>query len=617
MRQSCYQSCGKSALAAALTQASLRTLSAKLISRRTSRGDIAAGFEAADFIAEREFKTSAVHQGYIEPLNALAVYSADGHLTIYCSTQAHFRVRGFTAALLAMEEGRIKVIPAEIGGGFGGKTTVYLEPVAALLSKKSGRPVKMVMTRAEVLRASGPTSGTKIKVRIGAPREGKLTAAEIWMAYEAGAFPGSPFAAGAMTTLGPYDIENLKIDAFDVVLNRPKVAAYRAPGAPSAAFACESAIDELAEKCGIDPLDFRIRNGAREGTAQPAGPKYKRIGFLETCEALKNSDHYRSKLEGRNRGRGVASGFWFNGGNQSSATVNIHPDGSVSVVTGSVDIGGSRASMAMIAAEVLCCDINDVRPLVGDTDSIGFTDGTGGSRVTLATGLAVYEAAHHALRQLKERAAKLLEKTPGEIEFNNGRFYAKGIATQLTLKEIADKLARTGGPIVGLGTLDATGKVGNAFATVCVDVEVDPDTAKVQILRCTIAQDVGRAIHPSYAEGQAQGGVAQGIGWALNEEYCYDEKGILLNTGLLDSRMPTCLDLPQIETILVEVPNPDHPLGTRGAGEIAIVPALAAVANAIYDAIGVRMTELPMSPPRLLKVILAKPVTTESQAAAD
>ena len=475
----------------------------------------------------------------------------------------------------------------------------------------------MVMTRAEVLRASGPTSGTKIKVRIGATREGKLTAAEIWMAYEAGAFPGSPFAAGAMTTLGPYDIENLKIDAFDVVLNRPKVAAYRAPGAPSSAFACESVIDELAEKCGIDPLDFRILNGAREGTAQPAGPKYKRIGFLETCEALKNSDHYRSKLEGRNRGRGVASGFWFNGGNQSSATVNIHPDGSVSVVTGSVDIGGSRASMAMIAAEVLCCDINDVRPLVGDTDSIGFTDGTGGSRVTLATGLAVYEAAHHALRQLKERAAKLLEKTPGEIEFNNGIFAAKGIATPLNLKEIADKLARTGGPIVGLGTLDATGKVGNAFATVCVDVEVDPDTAKVQILRCTIAQDVGRAIHPSYAEGQAQGGVAQGIGWALNEEYCYDEKGTLLNTSLLDYRMPTCLDLPQIETILVEVPNPAHPLGTRGAGEIAIVPALAAVANAIHDAIGVRMTELPMSPPRLLEAILAKPVTAESQAAAD
>src|SRR5229473_708182 len=462
------------------------------------RGDIAAGFKAADYIIEREFKSSLVHQGYIEPHNALAIYNSDGYVTIYCSTQGQFIIRTLTAALLGMSEGKVRVIPAEIGGGFGGKTTTYLEPIAALLSMQTGRPVKMVMTRSEVLRASGPTSGTKIKAKIGATRDGKITAAEIWMAYEAGAFPGSPFAGGAMTTLGPYDIENLKIDAFDVVLNRPKVAAYRAPGAPSSAFACETVIDELAEKCGIDPVDFRIMNGAREGTAQPAGPKYKRIGFLETCEALKNSEHYRSKLDGKNRGRGVASGFWFNAGNQSSATVNIHPDGSVSVVTGSVDIGGSRASMAMVAAEVLDCDIRDVRPLVGDTDSIGYTDGTGGSRVTVATGLAVYEAAHDALRQLKERAAKLLEKTPEEIEFNRGTFGVKNGATTLTLKELAGRLGRTGGPIVGRATLDATSKVGNAFATVCVDVEVDPDTGKVQILRCTIAQDVGRAIHPSY-----------------------------------------------------------------------------------------------------------------------
>ncbi len=388
------------------------------------RGDIKAGFDAADFIVEREFKTSAVHQGYIEPLNALAIYSQDGHTTIYCSTQAQFRVRRLTAVLLGLEEGSIKVVPAEIGGGFGGKTTVYLEPLAVLLSRKTGRPVKMVMTRAEVLRASGPTSGTKIKARIGATREGRLTAAEVWMAFEAGAFPGSPFAGAAMTTMASYNFENLKIDSFDVVLNRPKVAAYRAPGAPSSAFACESAIDELAEKCGIDPLDFRIMNGAHEGTQQPAGPRFKRIGFIETCEALKNSGHYRSKLDRKYCGRGVAAGFWFNGGNQSSATVNIHDDGSVSVVTGSVDIGGSRAVMAMIAAEVLGCDVKDVRPLVGDTDSIGFTDGTGGSRVAVATGLAVYEAAHDALRQLKQRAARVWRSRSEEIDFSNGIFSA-------------------------------------------------------------------------------------------------------------------------------------------------------------------------------------------------
>jgi xanthine dehydrogenase molybdenum-binding subunit len=269
----------------------------------------------------------------------------------------------------------------------------------------------------------------------------------------------------------------------------------------------------------------------------------------------------------------------------------------------------------MVAAEVLGCDINDVRPLVGDTDSIGFTDGTGGSRVTVATGLAVYEAAHDALRQLRERASKLLESKAEEIEFNHGTF-TSGNGGQLTLKQLAGRLARTGGPVVGRASLDATNAVGNTFATVCIDVEVDPDTGKVQIQRCTVALDAGRALHPSYVEGQAQGGVAQGIGWALNEEYVYDQKGTLRNAALLDYRMPTCLDLPEIETLLVEVTNPNHPLGLRGVGEVSIIPPMAAIANAIYRAVGVRMNELPMSPPRLLKALQEKPRIAESQAAA-
>ncbi len=586
---------------------------------RFERGDLAAGFRSADFVVEREFTTATVHQGYIEPQNALALWSSDGHVTIYCSTQGSFNVRTLTSSVLCIPEGTIRVVPAEIGGGFGGKTTVYLEPVAALLSKKSGRPVKMVMTRGEVLRATGPTSGTKMKVKMGATREGKIVAAEVWLAYEAGAFPGSPFAPGAMCTLGPYVVENLRIDSFDVVVNRPKVAAYRAPGSPASAFACETVIDELAEKCGIDPLEFRIRNGAHEGTPQPAGPLFKKIGFVETVEAIRNSDHYRSKIEGPNRGRGVAAGFWFNGGLQSSATVNIHTDGTVSVVTGSVDIGGSRAVQAMIAAEVLGVAMDDVRALVADTDSTGHTDVTGGSRITLATGMAVYEAAHDALTQLKVRAAKLWEKQPNEVAFNNGAFNAIGNGVPpLTLKQLAARLARTGGPVTGRATLNAgaVGAVGNAFATVCVDVEVDPDTGKVRILRCTIAQDVGRALHPSYVEGQMQGAMAQGIGWALNEEYFYDQKGVLRNTGLLDYRMPTCLDLPMIEALIVEVANPNHPLGVRGVGEVGIVPPMAAVANAIYRAIGVRMTDLPMSPPRLLKAILDRRSLTITQAAA-
>jgi xanthine dehydrogenase molybdenum-binding subunit len=580
------------------------------------RGDLDEGFKGADHVVEREFKTAMVHQGYIEPHNAVGIYNADGYATIYCSTQGSFVVRSLSAAVLGMPEGNIKVVPAEIGGGFGGKTTIYLEPLSVLLSKKTGHPVKLTMTRAEVLRATGPTSGSTIRCKMGCTKDGKLVAAQIWMAYEAGAFPGSPVGAGAMTIVAPYNIPNLLVDAYDVVVNRPKTAAYRAPGASNAAMASETIIDELAEKCGLDPCDFRIMNGAKEGTPQTAGPPYRRIGFIETVEAIKNSPHYKSKLEGPNRGRGVASGFWFNVGLQSSAIVNLHTDGTASLVIGSVDIGGTRAAQAMIAAEVLGLDANDVRPLVTDTDSIGHTDVTGGSRTAFATGWAVYEAAQDVVRQLKERAARLWEKKPEEVGFSNGQFTAQGDGVKpMTVKELAGRLARTGGPISGRATVNARG-VGPAFATTLVDVEVDPDTGKVAILRATIAQDVGTAIHPSYVEGQMQGGTAQGIGWALNEEYFYDDRGILRNSGLLDYRMPTCLDLPPIETCIVEVPTPGHPLGIRGVGEVSIVPPPAAVANAIARAVGVRMTELPMSPPRLLKAILSKRGGAETQAAA-
>ena len=570
------------------------------------RGDFAAGFKAADYVVEREFDTSMVHQGYIEPQNAVGVYTSDGHATIYCSTQGAFDVRSMSARVLGMPVGNIKVVPAEIGGGFGGKTTIYLEPLSVALSKATGQPVKMVMTRSEVLRATGPTSGSHIRVKMGATKDGKITAAEVWMAYEAGAFPGSPVMAGAMTILAPYALDILQIDGYDVVLNKPKTAAYRAPGATNAAFASETVIDELAEKCGIDPLDFRIMNGAREGTLQPAGPPFKRIGFIETCQALKNSDHYKSQLTGKNRGRGVAAGFWFNAGMQSTATVNIHADGSASVVTGSPDIGGSRASMAMITAEVLGLPFEEVRPVVADTDSIGHADVTGGSRVTFATGMAVYEAAQDAVRQLKDRAAKIWERKPDEVDFQNGKAVAKNNGVPpMTVKDIAAKFPRTGGPITGRATVSARG-VGPGFAACCIDVEVDPDTAKVQILRATVAQDAGRAIHPAYVEGQMQGGTAQGIGWALNEEYVFDDKGLMRNSGFLDYRIPTCLDLPMIDPIIVEVPNPGHPLGVRGVGEVSIVPPPAAIANAIYRAVGVRMTQLPMSPPRLLKAMMSK-----------
>ncbi|HJY79665.1 MAG TPA: xanthine dehydrogenase family protein molybdopterin-binding subunit [Candidatus Binatia bacterium] len=577
---------------------------------RFARGDLAAGFAAADVIVEREFDTSMVHQGYIEPHNAVAQYNPDGQTTIWTSTQGAFTARDQCALALNIPASSIKVVPAEIGGGFGGKIGLYLEPLALLLSKKTGKPVKLVMSRADVLRATGPTSGSHMRIKMGATKAGKITAAQVWMAYEAGAFPGSPVGAGCMTTLAPYDLENLQIDGFDVVVNKPKTAAYRAPGATNAAMGTETVIDELAEKLGIDPLEFRRINGAKEGTAQPAGPKFQRIGFLETIDAIKNSPHYQSpppKAEnGKKRGRGVASGFWFNAGFQSSATVNINTDGTANVVTGSTDIGGTRASCAMIAAEVLGLKAEEVHPVVADTESIGHTDMTGGSRVTFATGYAVYEAAQDAVSQLKQRAATLWKAKPEEVAYQDGVLSRTTNGNEsMTLKELAGRLPRAGGPVAGRASVNPRG-VGPAFATHVVDVEVDPETGKVDILRYTATQDVGKAVHPSYVEGQMQGAVAQGVGWALNEEYFYDENGTLRNAGFLDYRMPTCLDLPMIETILVEVPNPGHPIGIRGVGEVPIVPPPAAIANAIYRAVGVRMTELPMSPAKVTKAILEK-----------
>ena len=569
------------------------------------RGDLEEGFAKADVIVEREFTTSTVHQGYIEPHTATARWAADGHVTIWTSTQGAFGIRGQAAAILGVPEGQVTVIPMEIGGGFGAKTYVHVDPVAALLSKQSGHPVKVTMSRTEVFEASGPTSAATIRSKIGATNDGKITAAEMWMAYEAGAFPGSPVGAGASTALAPYDIEHVLVDGFDVVVNKPKVGAYRAPGAPQAAFAVESVIDELAEKTGIAPMDFRLKNATKEGDRMPSGLPFPVIGCVEVENAIVNHPHFKAPIEGPNRGRGVAMGFWFNGGGPSSATITVNADGTIALVTGSVDIGGLRAAVAMQAAEVLSLSAEDVQPTVGDTDSVGWTGVTGGSRSAFSTGIATITAAEDVRLQMTQRAAILLEAQPEDVTFADGAFsLAEG--KQISWTEVASQLLRTGGPISASASSSPT-KVGPAFAGNIVDVEVDPETGKVDILRYTVIQDAGTAIHPSYVEGQMQGGAVQGIGWALSEEYVWREDGAMSNASFLDYRMPTSLDLPMIDTEIVEVPNPGHPFGIRGAGEVPLVPPLAAIANAVHDATGVRITHLPMSPAHVLEALGAIP----------
>ena len=568
-------------------------------------GDTAEGFADADVIVEGEFGTTMTHQGYIEPHASTAQWQQDGELIVWTTTQGAFGIRDNLAMILELPVSRIKVIPTEIGGGFGGKLKLYLEPLAALLSKKTGHPVKLQMTREEVLEASGPTSGTHLRARIGAKSDGTIVALEGHFAYEAGAYPGSPYVAGARCAFGPYDVPNQYVEAWDVVLNKPQVSAYRAPGAPASEFAVESLIDELAQRLERDPIDLRLQNVATEGTRRNDGATFPLIGARDVMEAVQNSDHYRSELQGENQGRGVAMGFWFNGGNESSAYANVNVDGTVSLVLGSVDIGGQRAALAMTHAETLGLAAEDVHPSVADTNSIGFTGNTGGSRTTFASGWAAYEAALDIRRQLEERAAQIWELDREQVAYGDdgvirGPADHASNARTFTFKEIAAQLPGTGGMVQGCADVKPT-TVGPSFAAHIVDVEVDTETGKVEVLRYTAVQDVGTAVHPSYVEGQMQGGASQGVGMALTEAYDFSPDGTMRNSSLLDYRMPTTLDLPMIETILVEVPNPGHPYGVRGVGEVPIVPPLAAVANAIDDAIGVRMRKLPATPNAILR----------------
>ncbi|MCP3910853.1 MAG: xanthine dehydrogenase family protein molybdopterin-binding subunit [Actinomycetia bacterium] len=566
-------------------------------------GDLDQGFADADVVIEREFTTKPVHQGYIEPHAAVADTTPAGKSTVWCSSQGHFAMRTFTAQVLGWDTSRVKVIPAEIGGGFGGKTVIYLEPLAVRLSQKAGRPVKLVMSRDEVFRATGPASGTRMRMKVGATKDGKITAAELWQAFEAGAYAGSPVGAGAMCALAPYELTNFKIEGFDVVCNKPRVASYRAPGAPISAFAVECVLDEAAKAIGMDPVDFRMANAVEEGSQATYGPKFPVIGFKETLQAIKGHPNYQEPL-GPNQGRGVAAGFWFNAGMNSSATVHINDDGTATVVTGSPDIGGSRASMALMAAEELGIDMAKIQPVVADTEQVGFNDVTGGSRVTLATGAAVVNACRDVKDQLRARAAKQWDVDVEQVEWVDGQAQmTDGSQPPISLEAIAKGWGRTGGPISASSSLNMRG-VGAAFSTQVCDVEVDPDTGVTRVLRYTTAQDAGRAIHPSYVEGQLQGGVAQGIGWALNEEYIHNADGVMENDSFLDYRIPLASDLPMIDTVVVEVPNPAHPYGVRGVGEVGIVPPLAAIANAVSEATGHRFADLPLSPPRVLTGIL-------------
>ena len=570
-------------------------------------GDVDKGFALADVIVERSYKTEQTHQGYIEPHACVASCNPDGSADLWVCTQGHFVYRQTCADLLGLEVSKLRVTSSEIGGGFGGKTHVWAEPVALALSRKAGRPVKLVMSREEVFRASGPTSATSIDVKIGATEDGKITAATADLRYTSGPYADMWAELGAMTSFACYDLENVKTKGYEVVVNRPKVAAYRAPSAPMAAFAVESAIDELAQQIGMDAVELRIKNVAKEGTKSSYGPVYGPIGIGPTLEAAQSHPHMSAPL-GENQGRGMACGFWFNFGGQTCTDLNINADGTVTLAVGTVDVGGSRASLSLIAAEELGIAYSDVKAVVADTATLGYNDMTDGSRGTFSSSMATISSARNAIEVMRQRAAEMWEIPVDDVYWEDGHAKAMGSKygnlAPLSVKEIAAEAGNTGGPIAGHSELVADG-AGVSFATHICDVEVDPETGATSVVRYTVIQDAGKAVHPSYVEGQYQGGAAQGIGWALNEEYIYGDDGRMQNPGFLDYRIPVCSDLPMIDTQILEIPNPNHPYGVRGVGETSIVPPLAAIANAVSNAAGVRMSHIPMSPPRILAALKA------------
>jgi CO/xanthine dehydrogenase Mo-binding subunit len=568
-------------------------------------GDVEAGFAQADVIVEHEYDTKPMHQGYIEPQGCVATCTEDGQVELWCCTQGPWVFRDRLTEILKIESSKIRVTQSELGGGFGGKTGFYGEPIAVLLARKAKRPVKIVLTRGEVFRGTGPVSGTRSRIKMGVTKDGKITAADAELIFQTGAFTGSMFFNAPQAMFTRYDLKNAKTVSYEVVSNRPKVNSFRAPCVPQVVFGVEGVVNELAQKIGMDPLDLRIKNAATEGYKTIYGETFGPIGYLETLIAAKNCDHYKSPVP-KGQGRGVATGFWFNRGGETTGTLNIATDGSVTIILGTTDVAGSRISISMMAAEELGIPVDKVRAVMADTHALGWNRVTAGSRTTYSSGMVIIDSARKAITELCRRAALIWNVPEEGVVFEDG--YCRPASSNvgefppLSIAEIAGKTTLTLGAIAGHSEMNVTG-AGPGFGVHIVDVEVDQELGRVDIKRYTVVEDAGKAIHRLQVEGQYQGGAVQGIGWALNEEYVYGEDGRLQNPSFLDYRMPVASDVPMIDTEIVEVPNPRHPYGLRGVGEVPVTPTMAAIANAIGAVIGVRPRSLPMSPPKLLKLI--------------
>ncbi|HSE93198.1 MAG TPA: xanthine dehydrogenase family protein molybdopterin-binding subunit [Methylomirabilota bacterium] len=583
---------------------------------RIQRGDVAKGLAASDVVLEKTYRVPMVHQGYLEPHAVLAQWDTTGHLTLWASTQGSFNTRSEVADVLELPENSITVIPVECGGGFGGKIRALCEPITALLARAAGRPVRYVMTRREELEAGMPAPQVIIRLKTGVKRDGTLMALEGEAVIESGAFSGAVLTVSGVFLASLYRWPAFDVRGFEVLTHKPSIAAYRAPVAPHTIFALDSHMEQLARAVGLDPVEFRLRHLQREGDPMANNQPWLSNGAVEVLQRTTEHPIWKSRAEwkasardGRLRGTGLALGGWLGGLQPTGATVRLNPDGSLQVLTGQVDIAGTNIALAQIAATAYGVDVDRVRITTGDTDVAPVTGLSAGSKTVYTVGVAVMEAARDARRQTMEIAAKELEASVHDLEIEDGRVVVRGVPDRgITLAQIGKKgnLYMSKVPPVLGKSHPAFSQQAPAFCAELARIEVDPDTGEVTIHDFVVVQDVGKAINPLGVEGQMQGGAVQSLGMALTEGLMFDAAGRLTNPSLLDYRKLTAADLPDIETIIVEKPSPAGPFGARGVGEPPIVPAPAAIANAIEDATGVRLTELPLTPERIALGIAAR-----------
>ncbi|HLI51725.1 MAG TPA: xanthine dehydrogenase family protein molybdopterin-binding subunit, partial [Thermomicrobiaceae bacterium] len=572
---------------------------------RMTRGDVERGFAEADLIVEHTYHTPSVHQGYMEPHASIAVPDPLGNLTVYTATQGQFYVRTVTADTLGLPQNQVTVIPMEVGGGFGGKT-VLLEPLAGALALRSGRPVSLVLTRMEEFLLSTPAPSTRIELKVGGTKDGRITAIKARAIFDGGAYKGGPPTVVLMMIGGNYQCPNFDLEGIEVITNKPATGAYRAPGGPQASFAMEQAVDELARGLGWDPIEFRLHNSSKEGDPQANNTPWPEIALRQILETLRDHPVWKNRTNEPNHGYGLAIGGWPGGVEPCAANCRLNTDGTLSVTLGSIDITGTNTTMAMIAAQEFGVPVEQVKIVTGNTDSAPYAGLSGGSKVTYTVGVAVQAAAAQARQQVLAIAATELEAAPEDLEMVGGVVRVKGSPDrEISVAEVAHKSMTFGGkyePVYGNGKSAVTARA-PGFSGQLAHVKVDPDTGEVEILEMVAAQDVGRALNPALVSGQIMGGVTQGIGWALHEGLIYDSNGQPLNPSLMDYSLPNAHQAPPIDVQIIELPSVAGPFGAKGVGEPPIIPTAAAIANAIADATGARVSQLPMTAERVRAAI--------------